>query len=147
MVIPASAFKGQRPHVVPLTGAVLKMLSGLPRWNGGDFIFSGSNGMKPISGFSRAKNSVAVIASRELGREINDWHPHDFRRSVATHLRRLGVDRQVVIRILGHMQHDVTAIYDRYDLVDEARSALDRWQTELIPLRPSLAIVNCQVAA
>jgi hypothetical protein len=51
---------------------------------------------------------------------------------VATHLRRLGVDRHVVKRVLGHAERDVTATYDRYNLLVEARAALELWSKELV---------------
>jgi integrase len=96
-------------------------------------MFSGSNGKNPLSGFSRGKKRLAKAVEAELGRPLVNWRPHDFRRSVATHLRRLGVDRHVVKRVLGHAERDVTATYDRYNLLAEARAALELWMTELVP--------------
>jgi len=96
-------------------------------------MFSGSNGESPLSEFSRGKIRLAKAVEAELGRPLVNWRPFDFRRSVATHLRRLGVDRHVVKRVLGHAERDVTAVYDRYNLLDEARAALELWAEELVP--------------
>ncbi len=84
------------------------------------------------AGFTRAKKRLGKAIEVELGRPLNNWRPHDFRRSVATHLRRLGTDRHVVKRILGHADRDVTAIYDRYSMLPERRAALELWAQELV---------------
>lgn len=98
-----------------------------------------------MSGFSRGKKRLAKAVEAELGRPLVNWRPHDFRRSVATHLRRLGVDRHVVKRILGHGERDVTATYDRYNLLSEARTALDLWSNELV-LRPEAAPLSQDIS-
>lgn len=132
MQIPSESYKSRRTHIVALTDVALKTIDGLVRWNGGDHMFSGSNGEKPLSGFSRGKKRLAKAVETELGRSLVNWRPHDFRRSVATHMRRLGVDRHVVKRVLGHAERDVTATYDRYNLLAEARAALELWAKELV---------------
>jgi hypothetical protein len=133
LLIPSESHKSRRSHIVPLSKAAMNTIDGLLRWNGGNYMFSGSNGANHISGFSRGKKRLAKAVEAELGRPLVNWRPHDFRRSVATHLRRLGVDRHVVKRVLGHAERDVTATYDRYNLLVEARTALELWAKELVP--------------
>ena len=133
MHIPAESYKTGKAHIVALTAPALEILSELNRWNGGDYIFSGTNGKFALSGFSRGKKRLGNAVEAELGRSLGNWRPHDFRRSVATHLRRLGVDRHVVKRVLGHAERDVTATYDRYNLLAEPRAALEHWAKKLIP--------------
>lgn len=133
MHIPPEAYKSRRTHIVPLSTAAIETINTLVRWNGGDHIFSGTNGRNPLSGFSHGKERLARAIEAQLGRPLANWRPHDFRRSVATHLRRLGVDRHVVKRVLGHAENDVTAVYDRYGLLDEARAALELWSKTLAP--------------
>jgi integrase len=61
-----------------------------------------------------------------------DWRLHDLRRSVATHLARLGTDRITVSRILNHAAEDVTGRhYDRYGRDIEMVEAMDRWDRRL----------------
>lgn len=132
MLIPAEAYKSGSAHVVPLVAPALEIIEALPHWNAGDYLLSGTGGERAVSGFTRAKKRLGKAIEVELGRPLENWRPHDFRRSVATHLRRLGTDRYVVKRILGHADHDVTSIYDRYSLLPECRAALEMWAEELI---------------
>lgn len=56
----------------------------------------------------------------------------DLRRTVATHLPRLGVSRFVVARILNHADATVTGRhYDRYEYAEEKKAALDQWGRHL----------------
>ena len=40
---------------MPLTPEILALLESLPRFSGGDFLFSTTGGQKPVSGFSKAR--------------------------------------------------------------------------------------------
>lgn len=132
MEIPSDNYKSKRVHVVPLSKQALEILKNTKRWDEGDYTFSGTKGERPVSGFSRAKTIIDKAVDEELERQLENWRLHDLRRSVATHLRRLGVDRQVVKHILGHADKDATAIYDRYSLLPERRETLQMWAEELI---------------
>ena len=64
---------------------------------------------------------------------------HDLRRTAATGMRRLGVDRDVVSAILNHSPKGVTAIhYDKHDLLPEMRAALEKWARHLKKIKCSL---------
>ena len=132
MLIPAEAYKSGSAHGVPLVASALEIIEALPHWNAGDHLLSGTCGERPVSGFTRARKRLGKAIEVELSRPLENWRPHDFRRSVATHLRRLGTDRHVVKRILGHADRDVTAIYDRYSMLPERRAALEMWTGELL---------------
>ncbi len=122
--VPASMYKTDRPQVVPLSGPARTLLDDLPRWNAGQCLFSTTAGQKPVSGFSKAK----ARAIRESG--IDDWTLHDIRRSVATHMARLGVAQEHIERVLGHVIEGVAGTYNRYSYLDEKRAALERWGRE-----------------
>jgi integrase len=73
------------------------------------------------SGLSHALREIAdAVAMPELC-------THDLRRTAATGLRALGTDRDVVKRILGHTDHDVTGTYVRAGLHVEMKKALEAW--------------------
>ena len=59
------------------------------------------------------------------------WTLHDTRRTIATKMRELGVDSEVVEALLNHKSNtatgDVQRIYDRYENFDEKREALELW--------------------
>ena len=50
--IPSKAF---RESVVPLSTLALEILDALPRFDGGDFVFTTMSGESPVSGFSKSK--------------------------------------------------------------------------------------------
>jgi len=62
---------------------------------------------------------------------VTDWKFHDIRRTVATNLSKLGVDRLLLQRIANHTDSGVTAIYDRYSYLEEKRDALQKWADRL----------------
>ena len=97
---------------------------------------------RPISGWSKAKTALDKIALQklqalaeerreELPTEFPEWHLHDLRRTCATNLARLGVDRVVISKVLNHAESEVTAIYDRHRYDAEMRRALDAWGERL----------------
>lgn len=68
--IPAERMKGEEdesgPHTVPLCADLLAIIEGLPRFNGGDFLFSTGDGAEPISGFSKMKRRFDKLMLEEL---------------------------------------------------------------------------------
>ncbi|MGA8695163.1 MAG: integrase arm-type DNA-binding domain-containing protein [Xanthobacteraceae bacterium] len=74
----------------------------------------------------------ASIARHTLSQSLLDiirylrmkkFTPHDLRRTAATLARSNGVPRDHVKALLAHIEADVTAIYDQYDMLDEKRAA------------------------
>jgi integrase len=63
--------------------------------------------------FRPAVPEVDKIASQS-GETIAQWHLHDFRRTCATYLAKLGTDRIVISKILNHAEGGVTGIYERH---------------------------------
>ena len=71
---------------------------------------------------------------KSLGSSLDHFTAHDLRRTVATELSRLKIDRVVIAKIRGHRWADreVTAVYDRWDKLPEMREALRRrWSSKL----------------
>lgn len=58
---------------------------------------------------------------------VENWAPHDLRRSARTYLASLGCPRDVGEVILGHMLEGVEGTYNRYSFDKERK----RWLTEL----------------
>jgi len=122
--------------VYPLSAAAWAIVEGLPHWNSGDCVFSTTGGERPISGFSKAKERLDdKIAERDAeakakGLEVppmERWTVHDIRRSVATHMARIGVAQEHIERVLGHVVAGVAGTYNRYSYLDEKRAALEAW--------------------
>jgi len=57
--------------------------------------------------------------------------PHDLRRTAASLMAALGINRLVVAKILNHVENSVTAIYDRHSYDAEKRRALEAWAAHL----------------
>ena len=59
------------------------------------------------------------------------WKLHDLRRTFATQLRTIGIDRLVVSMLLNHAEAGVTKVYDRYAADPEKAAAMERWANRL----------------
>lgn len=57
--------------------------------------------------------------------------PHDLRRTAATIARRGGAKREDVKALLDHLEGDVTATYDKYDMLPEKRLVAATLEAEL----------------
>jgi integrase len=143
-VIPAERYKSDHVHVVPLVDEAVKILTRvmLIERRGGDFIFSGSDGRKPVAGWPKAQaRMMAAICAITGERCMERWTPHDLRRTVATRIaEQLGVGgEQLIKRVLGHADGSVTAIYNRYGYVKEMRGVLGQWAADLLGAREAMA--------
>jgi len=62
---------------------------------------------------------------------LDHFTPHDLRRTVASMIKKSGVDRLVLKRILNHADREVTAVCDRYEYDKEKKVAMRAWDREL----------------
>lgn len=120
--------KGERAHLVPLSPVVVEALKALPRL--GDRVFT-TDGDTHISGFAKGKSRLDAFITAQ-GEEMEPWTFHDLRRTVSSHMARLGIGKDIRGRVLNHAVQGVTdRHYTPYDFAAEKRSALDRWAAEL----------------
>lgn len=137
--VPPERFKSGQSHVVPLTDDMIQLLNNLPRFVGdasGKFLFSTTNGAKPINGFSRAKSSLDgamlhFLRKKDPEASLPDWVFHDVRRSVRTRLSALRVNSDVAEMVIGHGKTGLRRVYDQHEFEPEMREALDRWSASL----------------
>jgi integrase len=127
LTIPATRMKNKQPHVVPLTPQMRELIAALPRFAGGEFMFSTQGGRRPFSGFSKAKARL----DRLLGDGVTGWTLHDLRRTVRTGLAAAGVPVFDAELIVAHRQTGVHGVYDvhRYDA--EKLGGLIKWEARL----------------
>lgn len=136
-IIPADVYKTDHVHIVPLVPQAMRILeyaSNYLRGQRGDYIFSGTDGERPLAGWSKGQERMLRAACAVSGeRALLRWTPHDLRRTVATRIaEQLGVGgEQLIKRVLGHSDGSVTAIYNRYGYVKEMRAVLERWAADL----------------
>jgi len=117
--------KNKQLHIVPLSKQATEIMDQLITQDGEFLIKTGRTGDKPVNGFSKAKVQLDRLSG------VTDWKFHDIRRTVATNLSKLGVDRFLLQRIVNHTDSGVTAIYDRYSYLEEKRNALQKWADRL----------------
>lgn len=127
LTVPTSRMKGKVAHVVPLCPAALAIVRDLPRFAGGDYLFSTTAGLRPISGFSKFKaNFDRAVAT------IPAWTLHDLRRTCRTGLSSLGVLPVIAELVIGHKQQGIAKVYDLHRYDDEKRAALLQWEERLL---------------
>jgi integrase len=149
-VIPAGRMKGRnagkkqaRTHAVPLTEDFLTVLEGLPKLNGGPYLFSTTNGEKPIWMGTKVKQQLdrrMLRTLRALARvrgedtrtvKLPHFVNHDIRRTVRSRLSRLKVAEEAREAVLAHARPGIKGVYDVYDYLDEKREALELWAARL----------------
>lgn len=137
LVLPADVYKTDHVHVVPLVPLAVEILDDVlthHRGQSGEYFFSGTDGMKRLSGWTKAQARIMrAICAVSGERTWAPWTPHDLRRTVATRIaEKLGVGgEQLIKRVLGHADGSVTAIYNRYGYVKEMRAVLGQWAEDL----------------
>jgi integrase len=136
-VIPAASYKSDHVHVMPLVPQAIDILKWVlayhPR-SQGPYIFSGTEGAMPISGWSKAQKRMRDAIYAHTGAFPKPWKPHDIRRTVATRVAEATGEAgdKLVKRVLGHAEQTVTEIYNRYGYVKEMRKVLTQWANELL---------------
>jgi integrase len=126
--IGSSDTKAARAQLVPLSPQALSILKATPRL--GEFVWT-TNGKTYLSGYTHVKARLDGLLQAR-GERMKAWRLHDIRRTVATHMVRLGVTETIVGRVLNHAPQGVTArTYALHSYAPEKRSALDRWAAEI----------------
>ena len=123
-VLQSEDTKSARAHLVPLSPQAIDLLKGTPQF--GPFVWS-SDGQTHIKSYSQGKKKLdTLLAAKDV--ELKPWRLHDLRRTVATHMVRLGVSELVVGRVLNHSPQGVTARnYALHSYEAEKREAMQHW--------------------
>lgn len=131
-VIPEERSKNRHVHVVHLTDQAVEIIRSVPHYGARTYLFQS----ELAKGF-QARPIVETTASiRKLKKlvPIPHWCLHDLRRSVATHMGRLGIQTHVIEVVLNHrsgFRSGVGGIYNRYNYSAEAKSAWELWAKTL----------------
>jgi integrase len=151
LVIPADAYKTEHVHIVPLVPQAVTILEDVLTHHGvgsGTYLFSGTDGRKPLAGWPRGQERIIRAMCAVSGeRTLVPWTPHDLRRTVATRIaEKLGVGgEQLIKRVLGHADGSVTAIYNRYGYVREMRAVLEQWAADMTASESKVTSVRSRV--
>lgn len=147
LVVPPERFKSNAHHTVWLSAEALAILRSLPRGERGAFVFSTTDGRRPISGFSKAKarldrhmlRTLKALARRRgenpKAVRFERMVLHDLRRTFRSGLSRLRVRTEVAERVIGHgPRNPLERTYDQHDYAEEMREAMEAWAEHLRPV-------------
>lgn len=127
-IIPSENAKNRLAHRVPLSRLACSLLERIKEISGSSgYLFPSPTTSRTIQGSSvdhALRNNRAKL-------EVQNVTPHDLRRTAASHMASLGINRLVISKILNHVEQSVTSIYDRYGYDTEKRQALDTWSHHL----------------
>jgi integrase len=129
--------KGGPAHAVPLMAEILALLESLPRFSGGDFIFSTTGGQKPISGFSKAKARLNALMRNDLEAQdvpFEDFVIHDIRRTCRTRFSALPVEDIVRELLVAHARPGLHKVYDLHAYEKEKADALKLWHVKILAI-------------
>src|SRR3954447_3993329 len=129
--IPPARFKSDAQHRIPLTEDMRVVLDLIPRFKGGDHLFTSTGGAKPVNGFSKMKEKLNAAMAEELGEQPSPWVFHDIRRTVRTRLSELRIPEPVAEMVIGHGRRGLARVYDQHAYTAEIREALEAWNTRL----------------
>lgn len=139
--LPASRAKNNVASIIHLSNlmlAELDAMAGKGKWPKKGFVLT-TTGKAAVSGYSRAKSrldramldlATEEAADGERMLPIPAWRVHDFRRTFATGMQKLGVRFEVTEAVLNHVsgsKSGVAGVYQRHDWKAEKRAALDAW--------------------
>ena len=91
------------------------------------WIFPTTSG-KPGSGLS------PVVRKIWGDLEIPRFTAHDLRRTAATGMTSMGIDRLTVSRLLNHSEGGITRVYDRFSYDTPKKNALEAWGAKLLEI-------------
>lgn len=124
-----------RPHLVPLPDKALEVMerrAELARSLDVKWLFT-STGKKPT-----VMNTVSVLVAdiaeaMVKAEEAEPFNLSDIRRTVETHMARMGVSKDIRAQIQSHGLSGIqTRHYDKYDYLAEKRTAITAWADWLV---------------
>ncbi|UOB53394.1 tyrosine-type recombinase/integrase [Acinetobacter junii] len=133
--------KNGSERFVQLSKQCVAHLKGLPSLNS-IYLFPSFRTGKPIAqktlteakwilkGEGRAKNHN--LQPQQLWpQEMQDWNPHDLRRTLRTNLSRLGCPTDIAEAVLGHSKKGIEGTYNLHTYENECAVWLQKWSDYL----------------
>lgn len=128
--IPGDRTKNGLVHVVPLAPQALAIIQDAAAQTEPDRsapLFSRTG--EPVE-----SNAVSKAVRLKFQWGLDQWTPHDIRRTFATRVAALGVSPHVVEAMLNHVsgfRAGVAGIYNRHQYDEEKRAAFENWERRL----------------
>jgi len=125
--IPPERTKSGKEHMVYLTVSALKLISDL---DGYVFPSPKSDSLdKPIE-----RMALSRYVHRHNYNNLPRWTPHDLRRTARTHMARIGIIDEHAEAVLAHCKQGIKKVYNKYEYQEEKKSALLKWEEELLKI-------------
>ena len=131
--VPPEVAKNGKAHLVPLPRLALDILDDMPP-SDGELVFETKRG--PLSGYTDLKKRIDTRVS-ESGLIVDPYTLHDFRRTAASGMARIGVPPHIIEAILNHKSGQIRGIakvYNRHKYLPEAAEALEAWSAHISKL-------------
>jgi integrase len=150
--------KSAHAHLVPLSPLAQEVLAAIPvHLVGGkpsQWVFT-ANGRMPISGFTTFKEALDKRLHAALAKEgdevrariISDlherypgrgfepfgkgWSPHSLRKTARTLMSRIGIDKSIAEKCLGHIEGGIVGVYDHHEAKPQKRTAFEALAREI----------------
>jgi integrase len=119
--LPAARSKNKLAHTVALSRQARDLL---PPRNAGQFVFSLDGGKRFVQTYGKLKTRL------DAKLKFAPWRFHDLRRTAITGMVEIGIEPHVVEAVVNHISGSragVAGIYNRSELVEPRRKALERW--------------------
>ncbi len=124
--LPRARTKTGRETLVPLTPLAIELLG--PPGDGKDYVFLNGGG-RP---YPRHTPWYAMAHHGETLGLTGKATPHDLRRTFASQLGALQIDRLTITKLLNHAEVGVTGqVYDLHDRFEQKRIAMQAWSGRL----------------
>ena len=142
-IIPPERAKNGKTHRVPLSPLAISLIEDARALaDGSEWLFPSPKGdipVKPQAVNQALYRACLPIAERPKAARLSNKPtigltgivPHDLRRTAASGMAALGINRLVISKILNHVESSVTSIYDRHGYNAEKRHALESWASHL----------------
>ena len=126
--LPGARTKNKRPNRVPLSSMAIEIIE--RNLGESECLFP-----SPTStGHIGPKAPMRALSRNRKHFDMEHFTAHDLRRSAASGMASIGIDRTTISAVLNHASADrsVTGqVYDRYSYEAEKRNALERWARRL----------------
>ncbi|WP_156464277.1 integrase family protein [Afipia sp. Root123D2] len=141
--IPRQRVKWRREVIQPLNGLATSLIKDALTNDKQTAVFPGREINEPLRRNSLSQALTGKPDENAEGERRADiraflgmahFTPHDLRRTAATLARRAGARREDVKATLDHLEGDVTAVYDKYDMVAEKREVANVLAAELLKI-------------
>ena len=141
--IPKHKTKTGIQHTVHLSKLVINLFTKLKEYSDlleSNYVIPSSTNQKGLEGKTIDKPLTDKALARAISRiqervGIDKWTPHDLRRSFATqHGQLLKTNPIIIEKLLGHKMPKIMATYNKDEMLDERKEALEQWSDKIIEL-------------